>query len=129
MDIDSGISMKPFCYTCGWVFKVKNCITSRQHEAALIKRNCSLNLPEGGAVVTLCQKMSPTYDVRWAKTTIIPLRCKIEVDEKSQTPPLGSWLFEGHHLKCQSVVIARAILESCASIPVCILNASDQSHP
>lgn len=81
----------------------------------------------GGAVIPLCQKMSPIYDVRLAETTVIPPRCEIEVVGKSQTPPRRLWLLEGYHLKCQSVVIARAILESCTSIPVRILNASDQT--
>ena len=95
--------------------------------------SCTIDIPRkklilaGGTVFSLCQKASPTYDVRLAETTIIPPRCEIEVVGKSELPPYGLWLLEGHHLKSQSVVIARAILETCTSIPVRVLNASDQS--
>ena len=95
--------------------------------------SCTIDIPRkklilaGGTVFPLCQKTSPTYDVRLAETTIIPPRCEIEVVGKSELPPYGLWLLEGHHLKSQSVVIARAILETCTSIPVRVLNASDQS--
>ena len=95
--------------------------------------SCTIDIPRkklilaGGTVFPLCQKASPTYDVRLAETTIIPPRCEIEVVGKSELPPYGLWLLEGHHLKSQSVVIARAILETCTSIPVRVLNASDQS--
>ena len=94
--------------------------------------SCTIDIPRkklilaGGTVFPLCQKTSPTYDVRLAETTIIPPRCEIEVVGKSELPPYGLWLLEGHHLKSQSVVIARAILETCTSIPVRVLNASDQ---
>ena len=95
--------------------------------------SCTIDIPRkklilaGGTVFPLCQKASPTYDVRLAETTIIPPRCEIEVVGKSELPPYGLWLLEGHQLKSQSVVIARAILETCTSIPVRVLNASDQS--
>ncbi|KAL5509623.1 hypothetical protein EMCRGX_G005023 [Ephydatia muelleri] len=95
--------------------------------------SCTIDIPRkklilaGGTVFHLCQKASLTYDVRLAETTIIPPRCEIEVVGKSELPPYGLWLLEGHHLKSQSVVIARAILETCTFIPVRVLNASNQS--
>eukprot|EP00731_Ephydatia_muelleri_P005611 Em0002g1787a len=71
--------------------------------------SCTIDIPRkklilaGGTVFPLCQKASPTYD-----------NCHLMDYGFSK-------------VKSQSVVIARAILETCTSIPVRVLNASDQS--
>ena len=79
-----------------------------------------------GAIIPLYTKASTTYVVRLVETTTIPPRFEMEVTGKSSTLSPGLWFLEGHHFNGQSVVVARALMESRGTIPVRLLNTSNE---
>ena len=80
----------------------------------------------GGTVFPLCQKVSPLMMSDWLRPPLLPQGVKLKLLGNQNSHLMDYGFSKGTTSKSQSVVIARVILETCTSIPVRVLNASNQ---
>ena len=73
------------------------------------------------------QSCAHNQQVRASNTVTVPPRCIMEISAYVETAVDGVWLVEEAMVRDSQLAVARAVVEPAStSIPVCILNASDE---
>ena len=104
-----------------------------QSQQAVIDLGCGrLSLKESGCEISLdtpLQTLSCTHSqqARTFETVEVPPCCVMEVSAHLETAVEGVWLVEGTVSGASQLAVARALVQpTSTTIPVCILNTSDE---